>query len=432
MFGKFKKKSEPLETPSQQKNDLFTLLEEDRNNSKVTKQENLKKEIDSPITTSVVETTPQKKEKKIPTSTESILFKKSEESDGSSLKNEKKNSFNSSNSKLQEKYSPESSIQGDKSQVLLLEIEKLHDKTIKPVVDFNENTLFYPLLSRIGESPDNFKILDDLVEEGVLIKQVFEKLIICPTHPQAYSSSVRLYCPKCGSLNVDKLNLYEHRRCGFITESTVYDFAKEKNPVCPSCKKPIVDFKKEIKSPAMWHQCIDCHDKFDNAIVKLYCRQFEHDFETNSGQFVTTYSYRLKDYDAPITSDDDKLQDDLEKLLNEFNFETEFKATVAGKSGNSHKIPIYTINKSSREAIAIFVHRSQENLTQADVNSILISILDVGPKHTLLLSKSGVSEEVKPVAKQYGIDIISDPDLSRIIQHVNEFVSERYSRNGEQ
>lgn len=432
MFGKFKKKSEPLETPSQQKNDLFTLLEEDRNNSKVTKQENLKKEIDSPITTSVVETTPQKKEKKIPTSTESILFKKSEESDGSSLKNEKKNSFNSSNSKLQEKYSPESSIQGDKSQVLLLEIEKIPDKTIKPVVDFNENSLFYPLLSRIGESPDNFKILDDLVEEGVLVKQVFEKLIICPTHPQAYSSSVRLYCPKCGSLNVDKLNLYEHRRCGFITESTVYDFAKEKNPVCPSCKKPIVDFKKEIKSPAMWHQCIDCHDKFDNAIVKLYCRQFEHDFETNSGQFVTTYSYRLKDYDAPITSDDDKLQDDLEKLLNEFNFETEFKATVAGKSGNSHKIPIYTINKSSREAIAIFVHRSQENLTQADVNSILISILDVGPKHTLLLSKSGVSEEVKPVAKQYGIDIISDPDLSRIIQHVNEFVSERYSRNGEQ
>ena len=36
MFGKFKKKSEPLESPSQQKNDLFTLLE-DSNNSKITK-----------------------------------------------------------------------------------------------------------------------------------------------------------------------------------------------------------------------------------------------------------------------------------------------------------------------------------------------------------------------------------------------------------
>jgi len=432
MFGKFKKKSEPLETPSQQKNDLFTLLEEDRNNSKITNKEPAKKEIDSSVKPQKVEViATQKLEQKGPSITEAMLFKKSDPNNAS--QNEKKETLvKSSTPKLNESHTPESSIKGDASQILLLEIEKLPDKTIKPVVDFNESCLFYPVLSRIGESPDNVGFLDDLVEEGVLVKQVFEKLIICPNHPDAYSSSVRLYCPKCGSLNVDKLNLYEHKRCGFITESTVYDFAKEKNPVCPSCKKAIVDFKKEIKMPAMWHQCLDCHDKFDNAIVKLYCRQYEHDFETNSGQFVTTYSYRLKDYDAPITSDDDKLQNDLEKLLKEFNFETEFKAQITGKSGNTHKIPIYAINKSSREAIAIFVHRSQENLSQADVNSILISILDVGPRHTLLLSKSGVNEEVKPVAKQYGIDIISDPNLSQIIQHVNNFVSERYSRNGEQ
>ena len=360
-----------------------------------------------------------------------MLFKKSESENPSTQDGEKHLSINSI-SKLDKNFVPESSIKGDKSQVLLWEIEKLPDKTIKPVVDFNESTLFYPVLSRINESPDNIEFLDDLVKEGVLVKKVFEKLIICPTHPQAYSSSVRLYCPKCGSLNVDKLNLYEHRKCGFITESTVYDFAKEKNPICPSCKKAIVDFKKEIKSPAMWHQCIDCHDKFDNAIIKLYCRQFEHDFETNSGQFVTTYSYRPKDYDAPITSDDDKLQEDLEKTLGQFNFGTEFKEQIKGKSGNSHKIPIFATNKSSRESIAIFVHRSPDNLSQADINSILISILDVGPKHTLLLSKSSVDEEVKPIAKQYGIDIISDPEFSRIIHHVEEFVSERYSRNGEQ
>ena len=35
------------------------------------------------------------------------------------------------------------------------------------------------------------------------------------------------------------------------------------------------------------------------------------------------------------------------------------------------------------------------------------------------------------MAKQYGIKIISDSDLSKIIHHVDEFVSEKYSRNGE-
>ena len=54
MFGKFKKKSdEPLETPSQQSNDLFTLLEEDRNNQKITNPESMNKEINSKSTTKI-------------------------------------------------------------------------------------------------------------------------------------------------------------------------------------------------------------------------------------------------------------------------------------------------------------------------------------------------------------------------------------------
>ena len=53
---------------------------------------------------------------------------------------------------------PESSIKGDKSQLLLLEIEKLHDKTIKPVVDFNENCLFYPIYQKLVNLPDDVTI----------------------------------------------------------------------------------------------------------------------------------------------------------------------------------------------------------------------------------------------------------------------------------
>ena len=81
--------------------------------------------------------------------------------------------------------------------------------------------------------------------------------------------------------------------------------------------------------------------------------------------------------------------------------------------------------------MAIFVNRSTDSVSQSDINSILIPILDVGPKHILLLATSGVGDEVRPLAKQYGIDIISEPDLSKILHHVEEFVSERYSRNGE-
>jgi hypothetical protein len=385
MFGKFsKKKSEELTTEktSKQKNDLFTLLEETPE-----KHSNLSKaNTNTDLKNATATTSKPKPESTSKPKPESTSKPKPESTS---------------------KPKPESTSKPNhKSQLLLLEIEKLHDKTIKPVVDFNENCLFYPILSKIGQSPDDVSFLDDLAVDGTLVKEVFEKLMICPVHPDAFSSSVRLYCPKCNSLNVEKLNLYEHKRCGFITENSEYDFSDPKNSTCPSCKRKIVDFKKEIRVPAAWHQCKDCEEKFDNAIVKLYCRQHEHDFDINSSQFVTTYSYKLKDYEAPITSDDDKMHEELIKLLNEFNFTTEFKASVKGKSGNAHKVPVYAKNNSNGETMAIFITRQSDSISQTDINSILIPILDLGPKNTLLLSTSDVEDGVGAMAKQYGIKII--------------------------
>jgi hypothetical protein len=57
--------------------------------------------------------------------------------------------------------------------------------------------------------------------------------------------------------------------------------------------------------------------------------------------------------------------------------------------------------------------------------------LDVGPKETLLLTTSKVDDDVKSMAGKYGIRIISDQDLSKIIANVEEFVSKDYSKFGD-
>jgi len=57
--------------------------------------------------------------------------------------------------------------------------------------------------------------------------------------------------------------------------------------------------------------------------------------------------------------------------------------------------------------------------------------LDIGPTNILLLTTSEVEKDVLPLAKQYGIKIISSSDLSKIIQLVEQFVSTNYSRFGE-
>lgn len=318
----------------------------------------------------------------------------------------------------------------NKAVQLIQEVQKLEDRTIKPFVDYNKGLLFYPILSKIGEMQDNVQCLDDLVSDGILEKQVYEKLIVCPVHPETFSSSMRLYCPKCHSMNVEKLNLFEHKKCGYITESTNFDFSDHENSNCPSCKKQIKNFEKEVRVPAMWYQCDDCDEKFDNAVIKLHCRKHEHDFDTNSGQFITTFSYKLKNSEISINSDTNQIKDELLKLLQGFNFDGKLNVSIKGKSGNVHEIPIYAKSKTSGESILIFIRNQPSGVDQTDMNSILVPKLDIDPTNTLLVTVSGINDGIESLAQHYGIHLISEPDFSQILSRVEAFVSEWYSKNG--
>jgi len=190
MFGKFiKKKLEAAETDikSTQKNDLFTLLEQ-------TPEKSLKSTQSMPDTTSkttIPDTTskttmpdttskttiPETKSKTTkPDTTSKTTMPETKSKTTKPDTTSKDTSKVEADAKIEDilktpkKYAPAmSSVKGDKSQLLLLEIEKIPDKTIKPVVDFNENCLFYPILAKVGESPDNVSYFDELVTEGVLI-----------------------------------------------------------------------------------------------------------------------------------------------------------------------------------------------------------------------------------------------------------------------
>ncbi len=317
-----------------------------------------------------------------------------------------------------------------KSVNLIQEVQKLDDKTIKPFIDYTKGHIYYPILSKIGEPHDNVLYLDDLVSDGILSKHIYEKLIVCPLHPTIFSSSMRLYCPNCHSMNVEKLNLFEHKKCGYIAESKKFDFSNTVHSICPSCMKEIKNFDKEIRVPAMWYQCEDCIEKFDNAVIKLHCRNHDHDFDTNSGKFITTFCYKLKNSDISNVSDTTQIKDELMKLLNGFNFLAELNARVKGKSGNVHEIPIFGKNKFNDDSILIFIKNQSSGVDESDMNSVLIPKLDIDPKNTFFVTVSDVKDGVESLAKHYGINLISDPDFSKIISRVEEFVSVWYANNG--
>jgi hypothetical protein len=179
----------------------------------------------------------------------------------------------------------------------------------------------------------------------------------------------------------------------------------------------------------MWYQCNDCSEKFDNAVIKIHCRKHEHDFDINSGQFITTFSYKLKNSQSSINSDVSQIKDELLTLLEGFNFTAKLNVSIKGKSNNVHEIPIYGKSKTTNESILIFIKNHSDGIDQSDVNSILVPKLDINPTNTLLVTVSDVNESVSNLVKHYNIHLISEPDFSQIISRVEEFVSKCYSKN---
>ena len=63
------------------------------------------------------------------------------------------------------------------------------------------------------------------------------------------------------------------------------------------------------------------------------------------------------------------------------------------------------------------------------MNSVLVPKLDIEPTNTLFVTISTINDGVENLAKHYGIDLVSEPDVTKIISRVESFVSEWYSKN---
>ncbi len=232
-----------------------------------------------------------------------------------------------------------------RTTILIQELLQLNSLTLEPTLDFSKDKVIYPILSKIGESTENTLFLDDLVYDGILDKQMYERIIICPLHPETISSSMRIYCPKCNSMNIEKLHLFEHKKCGHILENKNLEFMNNDNFICSFCSVKIGDPDKQIKSLAMWYQCEQCRERFDDATIKFHCIKYNHDYEINTAKLKSTFSYRLKTLHVSKNSDSTQIKNELIKLLNGYNFIATKNENVKGKSGNIHEIPIVAESK---------------------------------------------------------------------------------------
>lgn len=323
----------------------------------------------------------------------------------------------------QKNISPES----EKISKLITAIESSQEKMIVPYISMDKGKISYPILNKIGVGEDNLDFLEKLTSPNfdILERVVCERLAVCPEHPESFSTNVRLTCARCNSLDITKLHLVEHKRCGYISENTKFEISNDGTiKQCPSCKKTIQDAKKEISIPAMWYTCNECNEKFDDVSVKLHCRAFNHDFQISSAKFNIVPGFKIKNLGDTSNASISPILKPLKNLLSSFGFSAEENHTVIGKSGNHYRINIYGEDQHKR-TLFIFIRDPNAENDNTELNSKIIEVLDTSPTVTILIGFPSISEKAKTITANYNISILSDKDPDNILASIKDVLSNK-------
>jgi hypothetical protein len=326
---------------------------------------------------------------------------------------------------------PISGSKADKISQLIKAIESTKEKMIVPSIDMNQGLVSYPILAQIGENTDNIEFLDELASPSldILDKIIYERFAVCPQHPDSLLVNVRLYCPKCSSMNIEKLHLIEHRRCGYISERKNFESTPDGVITkCPSCKKEIRDMNKEIGIPAMWYTCSECNEKFDDVLIKLHCRRFNHDFDMNQSHAVAIPGYTLKNLADNSNTSIAPILSKLKELFSSHGFTAEENYTVRGKSGNQHHVNIFGHDDQNR-TVFIFVKNPNAESDNSELNSKIIAVLDTSPDIAILIGFPSISEKAKSITSNYNISLVHEQEPKAILASIDKILSEKIPKS---
>ncbi len=307
-----------------------------------------------------------------------------------------------------------------KIMLFLKKARENYNGLLVPEINHKEAVSGYRIFREVDGIDVEF--LDNLSNLGFLEKMMNNKFLICPEHQSSFLVSVRISCPKCNSINVEKLHLLEHKACGFISEKKHYLPQPDDEIKCPSCKKMIKNQEKELRLPASWYLCNDCTDKFDEAKISLHCNEFNHDFTASQASSVALYNYVLTDYEAKSNLDQSKIKSEISKILSKRGYAVNENYTTKGKSGLDHSVDIVGSDKSG-PAVFIFVKNSSEN--NSEVDSRLIQILDTTPKIAILVGFSSISEKTVSIASKYNLSIVSSQNIDEIAAEIDTILASK-------
>jgi hypothetical protein len=307
------------------------------------------------------------------------------------------------------------------SQRLLERIHEDNITKIEPVYDPEKGcNNSYPIVeSVVGSDVKIEPLLEEIAESGVLVKELFDKTVLCPNCNSQYIST-RYNCPYCNSFDIEKSSLIEHVKCGYM--DVEQNFRKGKKLVCPKCNGILESENFDHKKAGVWCKCNNCNKNFDIPTPSHFCRKCGTISTFEEINLKNVYSYKVKDAAQLGLKNKEFVNNAINNFLIKEGWRVKSPATVKGKSGAQHSFDIVAFkgSKSENPIVIDITTSSEKAVSEQPVVTLFAKIFDVSPKKSFLVAMPKLNENGKKMAKLYKIQVIEGQDQCQTIEVLKE------------
>ncbi len=288
-------------------------------------------------------------------------------------------------------------------------------KKLNPVYD-HKYGYRYPIVEAIAGDPSSTdELLQSLFEAGILKRELYDKIIFCPSCDKA-NVSMHYCCPHCKSFDARKSALIEHIQCGYI--DTEEKFRKDDKLVCPRCRKELTKPDFDHHKAGVWCTCNQCGKSFDVPVPAHFCRDCRRNFGFEEALYKDVYSYSLTPEAMKEATLGGILITPIRDFLESHGFEVESPGFLKGKSGASHMFDITASPTGVKQSVTVIdlATSTDEVPSEQPVIAMFAKVYDVSPEKACLVAIPRMSENGKKLAALYNIQLVEAKDPKEVIE----------------
>jgi len=304
-----------------------------------------------------------------------------------------------------------------KSMKLLAEMLAGNIFDIRPQLDFTSELGFtYPNAEKALEvkSKEIVPILESLVNEGMLEKKFFDRLLRCP---QCHSINLRpiLHCPKCDAGNVVRGRIMEHLVCSYIGLED--EFITDGNFMCPKCHQVLKAVDSDYRSLGLLYQCRDCMEVIGMPHIRWNCLKCSTLSTEDKITKTDIYRYWLNEAKRSLLEFEIKPKPQLINFLKQRGYQVVENATVKGRSEADHKIDIMATKDDGiiTYTIAIGIRVAGEKIELGEIFDFDDKAYDIGIHDKILVIVPELGREAEKFASQQRIKVLEVRDLDTVL-----------------